>query len=443
MTDPWKYIDSYNIEAALLGSLLLNPDRIKEVKHLIKPEDFEEEDSGVIYQKFCDLYFSGIEVDQVTLGTEISHMDCFKQTNIPLLMMCLMSSVGCSTHAVHYARLIAKKSLSKELTRTLDDTTNKIIAGDLDEINLTELKDRLDLLKNQGITELTQTINQVLKTEDDSSVEHISTGFTGLDLALGGGIRLGDFTTIAGSPATGKSQFAINLMTKAKKEGKPARTLFVCQEMDAKSIQDRIIGSLSNIPCGAVTGIRKGTASEATMKIFSSRYIEAIESLAKLPIKIHSTGCLNIDELSTIITKNINEVDMIIIDYIQQIRKVDKRQSDYEKTGDVSRLCMETSRDYHIPVIALSQLNREGYKDEKTKPTMANLRESGQIEQDSANVWLLWRDRTEKPEAGDDGRKFPITLSLILGKNRNGETGIVNFDYKMDCGKIREQRAYY
>lgn len=439
--DGFKFSENLSAEVAVLGSFLLNPERINECKHLLNPEDFTEELFQAIYSKICELYFSKTPVDEITLAVELKKMSAFKNINIDLLLCSIMCNVGCSANAIYYAKIVAQHSISKQLTGTLSEATQLICDGHLDDVNLEELKDKIALLKNQGVTELSKSIIQIMKKEDDMSAEFISTGYENFNNALGGGICLGDFTALAGAPGTGKSQFAINLMTKANIEGKPARVLFICQEMNDKTIMDRFIGSLTGIPLNACKGLRKGTATDSTWEKFGSKFQKGIEALAKLPFIIHTTGCLTIEELQAIIAKNINNVDMIVLDYLQQIRNKQK-QTNYEKANEVSYTCMDVARKYKKAVIALSQFNREGYKD-NVRPTMASLRDSGQLEQDAANVWLLWRDADDKPSLDAAGRQEAITLELNMAKNRNGATGNTYFDYKMDCGRIRESLGYH
>jgi replicative DNA helicase len=422
------------VESALIGSLLLSPDRLREVKHLVGPESFSDETLGVIFHHFSKLFAAGIKIDEITLGHTLKKTRDFEGVNVDEMLMWLMSSVGCSANALYYAQIIAKEEANREIGKTLIETTSLIEEGNYVDIDFEEIRAKVQSLQNQGICEKTKSIRSIMKMEDESSGDVIETGYSGLDIALGGGIICGELTVLAGSPSTGKSQFAVNLMVNATKGGERARTLFICQEMDEKSIQDRIFGCMSGIPFNAVKGIRRGTAFEHTMERFGEQYVSTIEQMAKLPISIHAAGCLTVDQLSAIISSNINNVDLIIIDYLQQIKKTNPRLKDYEKVSEVSSLCMEMSGEHKVPIIGLSQFNREGYKDENKRPTIANLRDSGQLEQDAANVWLLWRDKTDHSNEVD--------IELNIAKNRNGQVGVIAFDYQLNCGRIIQKKDY-
>jgi len=419
------------IEDELIGSIILNQDRLAEVKPIISVNDFESAINGKIYAIMLDMQKSKIHIDEVTLSEKLSRITKSKtKTEINGLIMELMAICGCSSNALYYAKLVAEKSVNNKIGHIFNETAEKINSGNIEEINMDEVKDKIEALRNQSVTELTQSLKQVIQADSDTDQEFVSLGYNKLDSVHSGGL-VGELTILAGSPSTGKSQFGINLLLKAQKGGMPAKTLLICQEMSAKEIQDRILGAITKIHFNAIKGIRRGKAPESTFEKYGDTYIAALETLSKLPMKIHATGRLSIAELEAVVSKNIKDVDLIMIDYLQQIKKVDNKQSDYEKINEVSAYCMEMSVKHGVPIIGLSQFNREGYKDAEKRPTIANLRESGQLEQDAANIWLLWRNRkVQGPE---------VELELEVAKNRNGQTATILFNYTMDSGFIKER----
>lgn len=439
--DSFEFPDNLSAEVAVLGSFLLNPDRVNECKHLLKPEDFTEELFQDIYSKICELYFAKVAVDEITLAVELRKMSAFKKINVNLLLCVIMCNVGCSANALYYAKIVAQHSISIQLTGTLSEATQLISDGHLDDVNLDELKEKIALLKNQGVTDLTKSIKEILIEDDGEIYSQIKTGYGNFDRAMGGGIMLGDFSVLGGAPGTGKSQFVINMIAKAKLDEKPVRSLIVVQEMNRATVRNRLLSCLSGIPKDACISIRNGTASQKTLDLYYDRFIKANKIAAQIPIKVHAEGCVNVEQFEAIIAKYINDVDLIVLDYLSQIRKKPK-QTNYEKASEVSYACMDTARKHNKCIIALSQFNREGYKD-NVRPTMSNLRDCGEIEQDAANVWLMWRDDNNEVEHEETGRTLPVEVELNIAKNRNGPVGNFYFDFNMDCGQITEKVKYY
>ena len=423
-----------NIERELLGCIILDDDRLVEIKHLINPEDFKEPYERKVYETMLSMRGEGLKIDEVTLGSKLAGVFVDKDSSkIKGMVMELMAISGCSADAGHYAKLVLQNSINARIGKIFNETTQKINSGSIEEVDMNEVRDEIERIRNQSLCQETKSLRDIIKVDDDTNCVPVSIGFNGLDSAHSGGL-MGELTILAGSPSTGKSQLAVNLMLNATKNGEPARSLFICQEMSAKEVQDRIVGSMTGVHFNAVKAIRRGEAPESTFERYYKRYNQAIEKLAVLPMKIHTTGALTFPELEAIITRHIKEVDIIVVDYLQQIRKIDGRMSDYEKTNQVSAFCMGMAVKHGVPIIGLSQFNRDGYKDNAKKPTIANLRESGQLEQDAANVWLLWRDMKDQGDI--------VKLELEIAKNRNGQIGTVTFDYAKSCGRMVECNKY-
>lgn len=423
------------LEREILGSILLNQDILVEVKSIVSPDDFSTSENRTIYEVMLKMKSSGVKIDEVTLGNALSGV-FFERSPLEIqgLMMELMCLMGCSKDAPHYAKLLLEHSIGDKVGELFTTVSDRIERGEFDFDEIDEVKDEIGRLKNQSACQNTKSISAILRASDDEGSGYIPLGYSKLDTAHSGGL-VGEFTVLAGSPSTGKSQFAINLLLRAKKNGVPVKGLYICQEMSEKDIQDRMVGALSSVPLAVVKGIRRDLAPDSAWEQYGNKYQKALKELVTRDIRVHAQSKLSIPELEAIVMRNINEIDIIVIDYLQQIRKVDRHQSDFDKINDITEFCQDTALRYDTPIIGLSQFNRDGYKDPSHKPTMGDLRGSGQIEQDAANIWLLWRDLEDK--------NLETTLELNIAKNRNGQIGRINFDYKKDCGRIRESLGYH
>jgi replicative DNA helicase len=197
--------------------------------------------------------------------------------------------------------------------------------------------------------------------------------------------------------------------------------------MSESELFDRFVASDSGIPGQIVRKIRMNDCDAETMRKHSRAFGESSRNIAARGHIIKSDGIISINEFRALVAMYANDIDCAIIDYIQQLRPTSGKQSKMEKVEEASWACKDLASTYKIPVIALSQLNREGYKD-GNKPSLATLRESGQIEQDANNVWMMWRPKAEGVAEEE--------MELFLAKNRNGPICRINLDFDL-VGKIK------
>ena len=414
-------------EKAVIGSILLSPERFLEVKHIISHEDFLDPLLAIAFQCYQHLFTSGIAIDEITLGRELNKVEALEKDEISSFLLDVPMSVPNSSNAEYYAEIILKESSRRRLLELITMAHEEVKVIDNPVLAAGDLREKLNSVIKRQSLDAPKAIKQVIQESESTDGHPVSTGYPKLDVALGGGIDPVSFTALAGGPSTGKSQFAVNLIAKGTVNNKPARSLYICQEMSSKTIQDRLISAVSGVPLQASKNLRLGLAKDYTVENFSKPYNEGLEYISTLPISIYANGCLTFNQLASVVLRNIDNVDIIYIDYLQQIKKTNVMQKDYDKVSEISGFCMDTASRHSVPIVGLSQFNRDGYKDGK-RPTKANLRDSGQLEQDAENVWLLWRDPKNKdPEAH---------LEVIIDKNRNGPTGTVFFKYMMKKGQI-------
>jgi len=280
-------------------------------------------------------------------------------------------------------------------------------------------------LKAHSLSEVAQeALDQTLQDQ-----AYIETGYFSLDSKLGGGLTPGSMTIVAAGPSCGKTALALNIMQGSTANGRPVRALYIGMEMGKAELFDRLCAYESGMPGQLVGRLRKNIASKDEAQRHYKAYGESVKSISKAGHRIKSDGLVSISEVRALVAMYAGEVDLVIVDYIQQMKPSAAKQSEMEKINEASWACKELAMRYSLPVVVLSQLNREGYKDGQ-RPTLASLRASGQLEQDADNVLLMWRAKEYDVSRED--------LTVFLAKNRAGPIATLGMRYDLmqrDCVK--------
>jgi len=421
--------DKVNLSKQLVGGILVAPEKFFFIRNLMTPEALTDDNSRVVYGYINTLIDDKQEISTVRVSNMLKRDG--KDENIVNELMC---DACIPSECVEIAKVLQDNHSLMQFANLGERLALMSRSEDINSVSEYVKSETNAILKNRA-TVKKRSIQEIMKSEDNQEVDFVETGYPQLDMMLPGGMEFGGITILAGSPGTGKSQFAINIMLKSMLREKQAKCLYLCLEMNEKQIQDRMIGVLSGIPLKAIKAIRTGVATEGTFSKYGNRYIEAIEELATREIDIVCQGALTVDEINNILIQNIDNSDLIIIDHLHKIQRRDSKQSDMEKINDGMECLNWFAGRYNKPILCLCQLSREGYK-LNTKPTMAHLRDSGKLEQDACNVMLLWRDDDNKAHGGIR-EEVEQELEMNIGKCRNGKEGRISFNYKMDKGVIR------
>lgn len=418
-----------NIEAEMgvLGSVLLDNDALHDVIPLLKVEDFYRDTHQKIYRVIRDLYDLGKPVDLILLNEELVRRDLFDAVGGNETLVSIIESVPHAAHAKYYADLVHQKAISRQLIESAnemlsDGYSNNFTAEEL----LQSAEKKIFAIAEEETTGETHDIKDVIveamdrivaKGEGNLAPSGVSTGFLDLD-EITTGFHGTQLIILAARPAMGKTAIALNICEHVictLNKG----VLFVSLEMGELELVDRLLSSRARVD-GYKLKTGKGLGQQDLAQLG-----RAYNELHKAPLYIDSTPARN----SLQITANARrlkmrkEIGMIVIDYIQLVDADDPRDSRQEQIAKVSRRLKQIARELDIPVIALSQLNRAVENREDRRPRMADLRESGAIEQDADMVLLLHR-----PEYYDPNDQ-PGVAELIIAKNRSGGTDTVKLAF--------------
>jgi replicative DNA helicase len=418
-----------NIEAeqGVLGSILLDNEVLHEVVPLLKVEDFYRDAHQVIYRAIRDLYDLGKAIDAITLVEELTRRSEFQAIGGDETLAQILGSVPHSANAKYYAQIVRQKSISRELIESAneilrDGYSNNFTAEQLLEhaerriFKIAEDQTKGDTVELRDVVTLAMD-RIAARSESRHPVTGIATGYFELD-DITGGLQPEQLIILAARPSMGKTALALNICDHAAVKLK-VPTLVISLEMGQLELAERLLCARSRVDGHKLrTGQNLGTRE---MTLLGNGYSE----LNKAPLFIDDTPARNMLQITANARrlKLRQNLGLIVLDYIQLVDSEDLRDSRQEQIAKISRRLKTLAREIQVPVIALSQLNRAVENREDRRPRMADLRESGAIEQDADMVLLL--HRPEYYDANDQ----PGIAELIIAKNRNGATSTVKLTF--------------
>lgn len=421
-------------EASVLGSMMLSGDAIADVVEILQPEDFYRSANGRIYEALKALYARGEPVDIVTAVETLKRLDLLDSVGGALYLRDLVDQVPTPASAGHYARIVAETALMRRLIgaaadimdmaysapedpETVADTAEQRIydvARREDSDEMAVLRDLVD----QAMSELENIQNR------ETAYTGLATGFRDID-DLTSGLQPGNLVVIAARPGVGKSSLAINIARNVAAGGHP--TAMFSLEMSRSEIGMRLLCSEARVPWDRIRSKRVGPDDW-------SRIVQAAEVLHEAPMHIVDAGNVNIVDIrakARRMRSSRQGLALIIVDYLQLMTSAAAKRPDnrQQEVAEISRSLKLLAKELHIPVVALSQLNRNPEARADKRPQLSDLRESGAIEQDSDIVAFIHRD-----DADPEKKKM---AELIVAKHRNGPTGSIPLSFEPSLTQFR------
>lgn len=409
------------VEEAVLGAMLIDKDAFHEVSGLIDTPVFYKTENQLVFSAIKSLAAGQKPLDMLVVTQEMSKNGTLAQVGGPAYIAGLTARIASAAHIEHHARILAQKYMARELIRVADE----IQRGAYDQVQ--DIEDVLQLA-DKSISEITDlgagadtgAMHEVVlkATFDEINTDCINaakgvepgipTGFGSLDEMIGGW-RNGTLTIIASRPGVGKTSLALTFAKVAAQRGKWVN--FFSFEMSKVDLCKIFISGEAEV---SRNKIRDGRLSSGDW--------DRINRLPHtLPIKWVDRAGMNVNHIKSLIRKNrrAGQCDLVIIDYLQLIAPVDRRMIREQQISEMSRTLKEITLNENIPVICLSQLNREA---EEGEPKTSHLRESGAIEQDADQIILPWRPGYNAAMVG--GAEIPDTeIKILVKKNRRGRRG--------------------
>lgn len=431
------------LEAAVLGALMIEQDAFPKVVEILKPESFYDHRHQLIFQSVLTLSITQRPVDILTVTEQLRSEGLLEQSGGVLYITQLAGKVSSSAHIEYHSRIIAQKAMARDLITFSGDIQQKAFdeTTDVSEL-MQEAEGKLFQIAHQNLKKDYTQINPVLKEamERISQASKRATGLSGLasgfhDLdKITSGWQKSDLIILAARPAMGKTAFALSMAKNIAVHNNIPVAVFSL-EMSNVQLVNRLITSVCEI---SADKIRSGRLAPYEW----GQLDEKIKILESAPLYLDDTPSLSITEFRTkaLRLKSEHDVQAIIVDYLQLMNasglKFGNRQ---EEISTISRSIKGLAKELDIPIIALSQLNRgvegrEGY--EGKRPQLSDLRESGAIEQDADIVCFI--HRPEYYKIYEDDKHFDLRgiAEIIIAKHRNGGVGDVRLTFQGEFARF-------
>lgn len=434
---------STDAEASLLGSVLLDSDTLVRVADKISKEDFYDKRHGLIYQAMMDLFEKSRPVDVLTLSDQLEKTADLETVGGASYLTDLTNMVPTAAHAHHYATIVSQKAVRRRLIKASEDINQLGYDGESEVQELLERAEqslfsvsqkhvKQDLISIEAIlSESFDRLDDLHKSDD--SIRGVPTHFRDMDNMLAG-LQKSDLLILAARPSMGKSTFAMNIAHNVATKSKQSVLVFSL-EMSKEQLVDRLLAAEAGIDAW---NIRTGKLSDHDFEKLG----QAMGSLSEAPIYIDDTPGISVLEMRTKARREQHKrpIGLIIVDYLQLMSGSAGSSSDnrVQEISEISRGLKAIARELNVPLIALSQLSRSVENRSPQIPQLADLRESGSIEQDADVVLFIYREDYYNPET----ERQHIT-DILIKKHRNGPTGSVELYFHPELLQFRtiDQRS--
>lgn len=440
-------------EAAVLGAVLLDPEALPRVMHFLKPEHFYSPAHRRIYEAILALFERKEPYDIITVTAELRRMKELDKVGGQVFLSNLLDTVLTAAHCEEHARLVLEKALQRQLIQTATEIVQSAYdEGKSPEELLEVAESKIFHLRQAGATRKFTPVSEMVMEEmerierarmEKRFITGIETGFRDLD-ALTSGFQRGDFILVAGRPGMGKTAFALNIAINATTRiSPPVPVAIFSLEMSKESLVQRLICSEARV---SLPKLRRGMINDKEY----ARVVTAISTLSEARLYIDDSPALNALEIRARARRLKGEhpdLGMVIIDYLQLMEIHGDRRRErnrQQEISEISRALKAMAKEIEVPVVAISQLSRAPENRQDKRPQLADLRESGALEQDADVVLLLFREaayRTKEWASLDENKKRAAELNLA--KQRNGPTDTIPLVFLYDCMRFENAETRY
>ncbi len=419
-----------NIEAeqCVLGSILLRQGAIDKIADLLKPDDFYKPTHQSIYGAMLSLFQKSEPLDIITITNCLKDGHKLDEVGGPAYLSGLTDIVPVSANIAYYAKIVRDKSILRQLIQTSSEIAGRCYEEQediellLDSVEQTVF-DISSAKSNQAFSPMSEIIKKTFENVEKLSerremITGVPSGYDEFD-RITAGLQSSDLIIIAGRPSMGKTAFAMNIVQNAAMLGKVPAAVFSL-EMAKEQLAMRMLCSISRVDSSR---LRTGHLNDHDWP----KLVRATGMLAKAPIFIDDTPAISVLEMraKTRRLKSEFDIGLVVVDYLQLMRgrNTDSRE---QEISEISRSLKAMAKELHIPVIALSQLNRSLESRTDKRPMLSDLRESGAIEQDADVICFIYRDEVYNKSPDNPRRGI---AEVIIGKQRNGPTGTLDLAF--------------
>ena len=431
------------LERAVLGGLMLETERYDNVRLVISHADFQGKDHQSIFESMGDLVNAGKPLDPITVADRLDSKNLLTRAGGKNYIIELASSSPSAANLETYAELIRQKSISRKLMKINSEIAELIVNPQGKDASglLDEAESKIFSLNDEA--ERTSTNIQTLENLIEKSIDRLnelsqsgssligfSSGFKDLNKQTQG-LQRGDLIVVAGRPSMGKTSLAMNIAENfLLNEDVKGGVLVFSLEMPGESLTTRLLASHAKIN---QQNVRSASLSNEELK----RFMDSSSKLRELPLYIDDSSLLSPMELRArarrVSRQEEHGLSLVVVDYLQLMQLPGSTENRVNQISEISRSLKALAKELNVPVIALSQLNRAVEQRPNKRPMMADLRDSGAIEQDADLILFIYRDEVYN-EDSEEGNKAEI----IIGKQRNGPIGTVNLSFLKEFTRFED-----
>lgn len=435
-----------NLEAerAVLGSCIIDRDAQTIVSSIVSPEDFYDLNYRDVFKAMTDMFAAGKKVDQLTLCDELKNQGILDKLGGQPFIVSIIDSVSTSANADYYAHIVSEKAMHRRLIEAGNSLVRMGYDENRDISEILEDAERMifEISKSRNesnihplseiITPAIYRIGEAFSSED-KGITGIATGFRGIDKVTCG-LQEGALNIIAARPSMGKTALALNIARNVAVEDKKSVLLFSL-EMSAEQLAMRFLGAEARVN---IQDLVKGSFAHSDWRLLT----EAAGTLSEAPIFIDDSSILSTIEMKARARRfkaKHEDLGLIVVDYLQLMSPARTTDNKANDVAEISRSLKAIARELEVPVVALSQLSRAVESRNDKKPQLADLRDSGAIEQDADLVGMLYR--ASYYASGNEEAQKDSSASLNIAKNRNGPTQEIPLVFIREYTRF-EDKAY-
>jgi replicative DNA helicase len=424
-------------EESLLGAMVVSPNALPIATELVVEDDFYRDTHRIVFRTIRDMYGLGKEIDAVTLSAALEAQGVLDRVGGKAFVHTLVEIVPAAGNVRQYAEIVRETSVLRQLikvgneiaelgydhpdeARTLLDTCEQKVFAISQHRSSADFEAMSDLVKS--------TFERIDMIRDGHQLSGVPTGFADIDKTTGG-FQPSNLIVLAARPGVGKTSLALNIAHNIGMTGQQSVAIFSL-EMSKQEISERMLCSAARV---------KSHLLRAGNTLQNDDYYKLVTvagELEKAPIYVDDTAGINVFELRAKARRLASRVEpklgLVIIDYLQLMMGDGRADNRQQEVANISRSLKQLARELDVPVLAVSQLNRDVETRAEKKPQLSDLRESGAIEQDADLVIFIYEPR-------DDNSKGVVTVDIA--KHRNGPTNVVRLGFVRDYTKFRTLKA--
>lgn len=435
---------SLEAEQSVLGSVLVDAEKITEAAGVLKSEDFYLDEHKEIFLAMQEMFNADRKIDVVTLIDILVRRGVYDRERSMDYLKVIADTVPSASNVSDYIRIVKEKSLLRKLIAACDDTLDEAYAESDDvrmildraEQRVYDVNDENNSRGFMHIRDILVGTYDHLKLIQDNPQEASGTptGFLGIDRFIVG-LGKGDLCIIGARPGMGKTALAMGIALNVAKETKKKVCVFSL-EMSNEQIVQRMLSSEAMIDGYKMRSGRLDNNDWEKLAIASSK-------LADTDIYIDDATGVTVSAMKAKLRRNKENLGLVVIDYLGLMKSDRKTDNRAVEVGDLSRNLKIMAKELGVPVIVCAQLNRgtEGRTDKR--PTMSDLRDSGAIEQDADEILLIYRNEYYNRDGSDEGGANDNTAEIIIGKNRHGAVGSAEVGWHKEYAKFTSIESKY